>query len=335
MTDFQVPEKPLRAENQFDDDRDGPGPVVIVTGPTASGKSGLALALAEQTRGAIINADSMQVYRDLRVLTARPSAAEEARVPHRLFGVLDAEQRCSVGHWLELAVQAIDEVRAAGRLPIVVGGTGMYLKALTEGLAPVPDVAPDVTAQATTLYEEIGGEAFQGRLAALDPASAEALPPGDRQRLIRAYAVVTATGRTLGAWQSDAPAEQPVAARFVTVLVMPERAGLYAACDGRFTDMLAAGAMDEARALLARGLDPSLPAMRAVGVPELGAVIRGEMELEQAADKARQATRNYAKRQITWCRHQLSPEVVLDKGGGKAAAQVLGLLQKRDVVRDV
>ncbi|HBC07108.1 MAG TPA: tRNA (adenosine(37)-N6)-dimethylallyltransferase MiaA [Rhodospirillaceae bacterium] len=320
VTDFQAPEKPLRDEEPATS-------VLIVTGPTAGGKSGLALELAERLGGWIINADSMQVYRDLRVLTARPDAADEARVPHRLFGVLGAEERCSVGRWLDMAVAEIGAARAAGRLPILVGGTGMYLRALTEGLAPVPEVPATTTAEAAALYDTLGGVAFAEVLAERDPAAAEALPPGDRQRLIRAYAVARATGRTLADWQNEAPAGPSVAAQFTTVLVLPPRDVLYAACDARFTMMLDGGAMDEVRALLARGLDPSLPALRAVGVRELGAVIQGEMILDQAADKARQATRNYAKRQLTWFRHQLAPDLTLDRGGAVAADDVLAILR--------
>lgn len=328
VTDFQGPEKPLRDEKPATS-------VVIVTGPTAGGKSGMALELAERLGGWIINADSMQVYRDLRVLTARPDATEEARVPHRLFGVLGAEERCSVGRWLDMAVAEITAARAAGRLPILVGGTGMYLKALTEGLAPVPDVPTTVTAEATALYDTLGGIAFAEALAKHDPGAAEALPPGDRQRLIRAYAVVQATGRPLADWQNEAPIGPALDARFTTVLVLPPRDALYAACDARFTAMLDEGAMDEVRALLARELDPSLPAMRAVGVRELGAVIRGEMTLDQAADKARQATRNYAKRQLTWFRHQLTPDVTIARGGAGAADEVSTALKKYIAVRNV
>ncbi len=320
MTDFQAPEKPLQ-------DEESATSVLIVTGPTAGGKSGLALELAERLGGWIINADSMQVYRDLRVLTARPDAADEARAPHRLFGVLGAEERCSVGRWLDMAVAEIGAARAANCLPILVGGTGMYLKALTQGLAPVPDVPAAVTAEATALYDTLGGVAFAAVLAEHDPGAAGALPPGDRQRLIRAYAVVQATGRTLADWQNEAPTGPAVAGQFTTILVLPPRDALYAACDARFTAMLDAGAMDEVRALLARGLDPSLPALRAVGVRELGAVIEGEMTLDQAADKVRQATRNYAKRQLTWFRHQLAPDLTLDRGGAPAAADALAVLR--------
>lgn len=327
MTDFQDPENPPLGENSM--------PVVIVTGPTAGGKSGLALALAQRLNGAIVNADSMQVYRDLRVLTARPSEAEEALVPHRLFGVLGAEERCSVGRWLEMAVEAIAATRAAGRLPIVVGGTGMYLKALTQGLALVPEVPAGVTAESTALYEDLGGEAFRDRLAALDPEAAHTLPPGDRQRLIRAHAVAVATGQTLAAWQAAHPEDGPVAGPFFTVLVLPPRAALYASCDGRFTEMLDQGAADEVRALMARGLDPSLPAMRAVGVRELAAAMDGEATWDLAADKSRQATRNYAKRQMTWFRHQLHPDLVLERGGPDALVQVLDHPRFAELVRNV
>lgn len=287
--------------------------IVIVAGPTASGKSALAVDLALEFGGEAINADSMQVYRELSVLTARPSAADEARVPHRLFGVLPASEACSVARWLALATEAIAEARAGGRLPILVGGTGLYLKALRAGLAPVPKVPAEVRDAAEAHYDKVGGVAFRAELAALDPEAAARLPDGDRQRLIRAYAVAKATGRSLADWKREAPtALAPVPGRYCTLALIPPRDLLYAACDGRFGRMLEQGAMEEVRALLALNLDPALPAMKAVGVPELGQVLEGVWTLEEAAAKARQATRNYAKRQLTWLRHQLVADRVFD-----------------------
>lgn len=287
--------------------------IVIVAGPTASGKSALAVDLALEFGGEVINADSMQVYRELAILTARPSPADEARVPHRLFGVLPASEACSVARWLALATEAIAEVRAAGRLPILVGGTGLYLRALREGLAPVPKVPAEVRDAAEAHYDKVGGAAFRAELAALDPEAAARLPDGDRQRLIRAYAVAKATGRSLADWKREAPTVlAPVPGRYCTLALIPPRDLLYAACDGRFGRMLEQGAMEEVRALLARNLDPALPAMKAVGVPELGQVLEGVWPLEEAAAKARQATRNYAKRQLTWLRHQLVADRVFD-----------------------
>jgi tRNA dimethylallyltransferase len=287
--------------------------IVIVAGPTASGKSALAIDLALEFGGEAINADSMQVYRELAILTARPSTADEARAPHRLFGVLPASEACSVARWLALATGAIADVRAAGRLPILVGGTGLYLKALREGLAPVPKVPAEIRAAAEALYDRIGGTAFRAELAALDPETAARLPDGDRQRLVRAHAVARATGRSLTDWKREAPtALAPVPGRYCTIALIPPRELVYAACDGRFARMLEQGAIEEVRALLALGLDPALPAMKAVGVPELGRVLGGVWSLEEAAAKARQATRNYAKRQLTWLRHQLVADRVLD-----------------------
>lgn len=319
VTDIAAPEKPPRP------------PVVVITGPTASGKSGLALALAERLDGTIINADSMQIYAELSVVTARPTAAEEARVPHRLFGVLPAAERCSAGRWLTLAQGAVQEAWAAGRLPLVVGGTGMYLKSLMQGLAPVPEVPEEVRAEAEALLDALGGEAFRTRLAELDPLAAARLPAGDRQRLVRAYGVARATGRTLADWQAGAGTGSALAARFLTILIQPPRDVLYAACDARFDAMLAAGAEAEVRALMALDLDPSLPALRAVGVRELAACLRGEVDLAAAADKARQATRNFAKRQMTWFRHQLSPDLTLTEGGLAALTPSLAFFENADL----
>jgi tRNA dimethylallyltransferase len=281
--------------------------VVIIAGPTASGKSALALALAEHYRGTIINADSQQTYRNLRILTARPDAAAEARAPHRLYGFLDAAERSSVARWRDLALQEIAAAIDAGRLPIVVGGTGLYLRALCEGLAPVPDIPPAIREEAALLYRELGGVGFREHLAPLDPASAARLPPGDRTRLMRAFEVVRATGVPIGAWRHQPAA--PASYRFATLLLTPPRAALYAACDARFPAMIASGGLDEAKALMARGLDPGLPAMKAVGLRELLGYLRGEIALAEAVAAAQQATRHYAKRQTTWFRHQLSADL--------------------------
>ncbi len=286
-------------------------PLLVVAGPTASGKSALAIDAACEFGGVVIAADSMQIYRELSVLTARPSADEEAQVPHRLFGVLPVAEACSAAHWLEMARGAVAEARGEGRLPIVVGGTGLYLKALGEGLVLVPDIPEAVVAEGKTRLAEVGGEAFRDELAALDAAAAERLPAGDSQRMVRAWAVATATGRPLSDWQADAGTLPPVAGRIATIALLPERSDLYAACDARFDIMMERGALDEVRVLLALGLDADLPAMKAVGVPELGRYLAGEWTLDDAAAKAKQATRNYAKRQLTWLRHQGDPEFIL------------------------
>jgi tRNA dimethylallyltransferase len=284
---------------------------VIVAGPTASGKSALALAVAEALGGTIINADSMQVYRDLAVLTARPGAAELARAPHRLYGVIDAAEACSAGRWRELAVAEIAAAREVGRVPVLAGGSGLYLRALLDGLAPVPPVPAALREEARALHARLGGEAFRQALAARDPKAAQRLAAGDTQRLIRAYEVVTSTGRPLADWRhGQGPAAGPPAA---AVLLLPPRAALYAACDARFLQMLERGALAEVEALLARGLDRALPAMRAVGVRELGALVAGRVSRAAAVAAAQQATRRYAKRQYTWFRHQMPEHGALQK----------------------
>ena len=284
-------------------------PVILIAGPTASGKSGLALELAAALRGTIINADSLQAYRDLRILTARPDDLALARVPHLLYGYLDAAERGSVARWRALALAEIAAAHAAGRLPIVVGGTGLYLRALQNGLASIPPIPAAIRSEAAELYRLLGGAGFRERLAALDPAGAARLPPGDRQRLMRAWEVVQATGRPLGTWQAGTAAAAPY--RFASVLLAPPREALYAACDARFHAMIARGALDEVAALGVRGLDPGLPAMKAVGVPELLHHWRGETLIDEAIAAAQRATRRYAKRQMTWFRHQMVPDLIL------------------------
>ena len=285
-------------------------PVIVVGGPTASGKSALAMALAEEFGGVVINADAMQVYRELPILTARPGEADLARVPHRLFGVLGAEDPCSAGRWRDMALKAIGEARGDGKRPIIVGGTGLYLKALCEGIDDIPAVPSEVRAALEARYDAQGGEAFKASLARDDPRTAERLPPGDRQRLVRAAAVLEVTGKPLSAWHegtSDKPAIQTEA-----VLLLPPRDALYAACDARFAAMVEQGALDEARAFLARGLDPDLPLMKAVGLRELGRHIAGEIALEEAIEEGSRATRRYAKRQYTWFRHQMPGATILN-----------------------
>lgn len=283
--------------------------MLIVAGPTGSGKSALALDAAAALAGTVINADSMQIYRELRVLTARPSPADEARVPHRLYGVLSATERCSAGRWLAMARAAIGDVRAEGRLPIVVGGTGLYLRALTQGLAPVPAISAEVRAEAAAVWAQLGGDGFRAELAARDPDAAARWPASDRQRLQRAWEVVRATGRPLAEWQRTGTA--PAAGQCVTLVLLPPREILYPALDARFLRMVQAGALEEVRELLAMRLDPSLPAMKAVGVRELAAHITGEQTLLAATAATQQATRRFAKRQMTWLRHQVSGDLVL------------------------
>jgi len=278
-------------------------PAVLIAGPTASGKSALEVALAERLNGVVINADSMQVYRELRVLTARPDDVALARVPHRLYGELSAAERCSAGRWLEMALAAVASARGAGRLPILVGGTGLYFRALLDGLAPVPPIPPEAVRSADDAYDAVGGESFRWALTRDDPAALSLLP-SDRQRLVRLFAVRAATGRTLADWQGDAVGPR-LSGSTIRVALLPERAALHARIDARVPTMVADGALDEVRALMAFGLDPSLPAMKAVGVRPFAAHLAGRLSLDDAVAQTRAATRQYAKRQFTWIRHQM------------------------------
>lgn len=282
-------------------------PVIVIAGPTASGKSGLAMNLAERFDGIVINADSMQVYSDLRVLTARPSEEDEARVPHRLYGYRDAVDMASAADWMRDARLVISEVRDGGRRPIVVGGTGLYLRALMEGIAEIPEVPAEIRATARARHREIGPEAFHKELEDRDPKIAARLHVGDSQRVQRAWEVFEATGRPLSAWQADPVSAPGITFRVVTLL--PPRDELYAACERRFDQMLDAGALEEVGELAARaareGLDSALPIFKALGYPALSSYLRGEMSLDAARETACQQTRNYAKRQMTWFRHQL------------------------------
>jgi tRNA dimethylallyltransferase len=278
---------------------------VLIAGPTASGKSALALALAQNIGGVIVNADSMQVYRDLRVLTARPTAAEEAAVPHRLYGHVDAAVNFSAGAWVADAATALAEARALGRTPILVGGSGLYFKALTRGLSAVPPIPSEIRESVRARLERDGVDALHAELARRDAASAERLKPRDRARIARALEVVEATGRSLTDWPREGlPALLPPGA-FKALFLNPDREALYARIDQRFGAMLAAGARDEVAQLAARKLDPLLPAMKAHGVPALIRHLKGEITLDEAAAIGRADTRHYAKRQFTWFRHQL------------------------------
>jgi tRNA dimethylallyltransferase len=279
---------------------DGRPRALIVAGPTASGKSALALTLARRLGGWVINADSMQVYRELRLLTARPTPEEEAEAPHRLYGLRPAAEAASVAWWREAALAELAAARQAGAVPILCGGTGLYFLALTQGLSEIPPVAPAAREAARTLLAEAGPAALHARL---DPPTAALLRPSDSQRLARAYEVLLSTGRGLAEWQRAAPATGPAPWRFRALLLDPPRAALRSAIAARFAAMLQAGALEEVRALAAQGLDPALPAMRAHGVPELLGFLRGERSLADATERAVLNTGQYTKRQATWFRH--------------------------------
>jgi tRNA dimethylallyltransferase len=278
---------------------------VLIAGPTASGKSALALELAQKTGGVVINADSMQVYRDLRVITARPTPEEEARVAHRLYGHVDAGVNFSAGAWVADAGRVLAEARAQNRLPILVGGTGLYFKALTRGLSAVPPIPPEIRDGVRARLECDGVEALHAELSRRDSASAQRLKPRDRTRVARALEVVEATGRSLTDWHREGLPPLLPQGQFRALFLRPERDALYARIDARFDAMLKAGALEEVAKLAARKLNPLLPAMKAHGVPALIRHVRGELTLQQAAAIGRADTRHYAKRQFTWFRHQL------------------------------
>jgi tRNA dimethylallyltransferase len=274
--------------------------LAVIAGPTASGKSALALALAQQIGGVIVNADSAQVYRELRVLSAAPTADDIRRAEHRLYGVQDGALPCSAADWATMAAREIADVQSAGRVPILVGGTGLYLRTLLEGIAPVPAIDPDVRARVRgTMIDE-----NHAKLRALDPAAAARLKPNDSARINRALEVILSTGRTLAEWQKEREGGIGDQVELRAIILLPPRKWLYARCDERFARMIEEGAVTEVEALLARTLNPNLPVMRAIGVRELTAYLLGQSTLDEAVAAGQQATRRYAKRQYTWFAHQ-------------------------------
>jgi tRNA dimethylallyltransferase len=279
---------------------------ILIAGPTASGKSDLALRLARALGGVVINADSMQVYRDLRVLTARPDREDEAKAPHRLFGHVDGAVNYSTGLWLANASVALNEVRREGRLPVFVGGTGLYFKALTQGLSAIPPVPEEVRAKVRSLAAGVPAAALYASLMRRDPATAARLPPSDRQRILRALEVFEATGKSLVSFHATRALPVLDAKDIFAVFLATEREALKARIDARFEIMLQAGALQEAAVLRERRLDPALPVMRAHGVPHLIAHLNGEISLAEAAREAKLDTSRYAKRQLTFARHQLA-----------------------------
>lgn len=308
----------------------GSAKILILTGPTASGKSAIALDLAQKKGGVIINADSQQLYRDLPILTARPTAREEAKAPHKLYGMLASDVHCSAGQWLKLACMEIDWALSQGALPMVTGGTGLYLKALLEGLAEMPDIDPAVRAQAVSDYEAMGKDAFARRLHAVDPAFFERLKVQDKQRLVRAYEVWLGSGKPLSWWQAQKAAPAYPKEWFTVLQADMPRDELYARCDARFLHMMEQGALQEVKAMWRDGdvenksnesLYPHIsisphPLLKIIGVSQLCAHLRGELTLDQAVADAQQATRNYAKRQLTWFRHQLKDARLVSHAAG-------------------
>ncbi len=278
---------------------------VLLAGATASGKSQLALALAHAFKGSIINADSMQVYAQMHILTARPTKAEMADIPHYLYGHVSARTPYSTGDWLKDALGAVTQVEEAGRLPIIVGGTGLYFKALTEGLAQIPDIPPDVRTDIRNRLKQEGLAALHEALTRIDEAAGQRIEPNDKQRILRALEVHAATGKTLTEWQNTSVPAPPLTGEVARLVLMPDRAWLYARCNQRFETMFAGGALEEAGAMAALGLAAGIPAMKALGLEELIAFQRGAMTAEEACMHAQQQTRRYAKRQMTWFRNQM------------------------------
>ncbi|HTR87074.1 MAG TPA: tRNA (adenosine(37)-N6)-dimethylallyltransferase MiaA [Reyranella sp.] len=291
-------------------------PVLVVTGPTASGKSALALELARRRRGVVVNADAMQTYDAFPILTAQPTPEERASVPHRLYGVLPLSDALSAARWRSLAEAEIARCGAEGRVPILCGGSGLYLRTLMKGISAMPDVPPELRDKANGEWEKMGADAFRARLAERDPVIVERLKPGDRQRHVRAWEVLEATGRPLSAWQEGAAT--PTAGRFVTLLLAPDRAWLRARIETRFDVMLEQGVRAEARAVFDTKPDPRWPGLKAHGAPELFAHFRGELSLDDVRRIAIDHTRQYAKRQMTWFRHQMTPDLVVDPASNQA-----------------
>lgn len=274
--------------------------LALIAGPTASGKSALAMALAEAANGIVINADASQVYRDLRILTARPSPEDEARIPHRLFGHINAAEACSAARWAVDARAEIDAVHGAGKLPILVGGTGLYIRTLLDGIAPVPEIDPEVRAA----IRQMPVSETHAALVREDPAAAARLAPADTARVARALEVIRSTARPIAEWQGAREGGIADRVTLAPLILLPDREALFARCDARAAAMLEGGAIDEVAALLARAIPADAPVRRAIGVPEIAALLSGDATLDETLAAIRRATRQYAKRQYTWFRRQ-------------------------------
>ncbi|MEQ1711933.1 MAG: tRNA (adenosine(37)-N6)-dimethylallyltransferase MiaA [Hyphomicrobium sp.] len=306
-----------------------PTKTILIAGPTSSGKSALALALAERLGGVVINADSMQVYRELDVLTARPSAADAARAQHRLYGHVPAAEAYSAGRFVREAETEIATARAAGLVPIVVGGTGLYFKALTDGLSPMPEVPDDVREHWRHVAQRTEAIALHAELAKRDPEMASRLAPGDQQRVTRALEVLEASGRSLADWQRQPGRPVVGDADAVKFVLLPDREELRCRCDQRFDSMMARGALDEVRAMFSLGLTWELPAMRALGVAPLAALVRGEMTRDEAVAKAKADTRKFAKRQATWLnRYMIAWKSINSQDTECQAAELIAFIQR-------
>ncbi len=300
--------------------------VLVIGGPTASGKSGLAAAAAEKLSGVVINGDAMQIYQGLPILTAQPTAEEAAKVPHYLYGALPPSAICSAALWRDMALEEIRRAGEKNKFPIIVGGTGFYLKTLLRGISPIPDIPHTFRQKISALQKEMGNPRFHQELAKRDPVMASRLHPFNTQRLIRAWEVLEATGKSLAEWQALPPAKPPESLRFLTVTLLPPRDVLYAACNARFGQMLARGALEEARRFKEQVL-PEAALAKALGYPELSAHLEGRINLAEAVKQAQQSTRHYAKRQVTWFRHQIEADRVLETPD---SAELLSFVKSRD-----
>ena len=284
---------------------------IVICGPTASGKSALAMKLANELNGEIINADSLQVYNELKILTSRPSINDTENIPHNLFGIRKMVEPCSVNIWIKLAKKSISQIIDRGRIPIACGGTGMYIHYLSKRLSKIPEIPNRVRLQARERLKVLGNENFSKELIKLDPLLGNKIPFGDSQRLTRAWEVMKATGQSLAAWNMEP--DQATGLDLYHVLLMPDREILYRTCDQRFLGFMDQGAVAEAETIKNMNLDPSLPAMKALGLSQIIKYLDGEMNFDDAIKQAQQKTRNYAKRQMTWFRNQLEPNFLYTK----------------------
>ena len=285
------------------------GTVFVIAGPTASGKSDLALRLAQEIDGTVINGDSVQIYRDIPLLTARPCDADCSKAPHRLYGYLAGTETLSAGSWRKAALLEIDACFAEGHVPIITGGTGFYLRALVTGLSPIPDIAPEIRASALSDIRQSGLAGLYQKLLAADPVTAGRIDRNNPARVLRAWEVWLGTGKPLAYWQQSPPVPPPAHLRFVQILLQPERAGLYASCNGRFQKMIDRGALDQVQNLMAKALPEDSPVHNTLGYRCLRAHLKGENTLQEAIDHATRDTRRYAKRQSTWFRNQFEPDL--------------------------
>ena len=283
---------------------------VIICGPTGAGKSSLALNLAEKFEGVIINADSVQIYREIKILSGRPTSDDYRKAPHRLYGIMSIFKPCTLGIWRKMALETIKECELSGRLPIICGGTGLYIKFLLNELSAIPEIPPSIKLDAREKLGDLGNENFRELLSKNDPVSARRIKSGDTNRLLRAWEVFTATNKPLSYWHEQS-SETGSQHKFFKVCLMPERKALYSKCDKRFLDFIEQGAADEARALDCINVSPELPASKTLGLLELIKYTKGELELSDAIAQAQRTTRRYAKRQLTWFRHQLDEDFLI------------------------